>query len=202
VGYATVSSEQHAVLWPAGGGAQDLGLLSGGHSSSARAINNAGQTVGWSEVSGGTQHAFLYENGAMTDLNDLLPGGSGWQLTQAEGINEDGQIAGWGEIGGNTRGFLMTPDDDEDGIGNPDDNCPAAPNADQDDADDDGVGDACDNCPEVANPDQADSNDDGVGDACTPGCCGAGGPIAPLGLVIGMLLLSRFSGHRNTRRRR
>jgi len=201
VGYATVSGEQHAVLWPAGGGAQDLGLLSGGHSGCARAINNAGQIVGWSEVSGGTHHAFLYENGTMTDLNDLLPGGSGWQLTQAEGISEDGQIAGWGEIGGNTRGFLMTPDDDKDGIADPDDNCPGTANTDQADTDGDGLGDVCDNCPEVSNADQADTNNDGVGDACQPACCGAAGPVGALGLAVGMLLLSRFAGYGNTRRR-
>jgi len=46
VGYATVGGNQHPVLWPAGGGGQDLGLLSGGLYGRARAINNAGQMVG------------------------------------------------------------------------------------------------------------------------------------------------------------
>jgi probable HAF family extracellular repeat protein len=219
VGYATVSGDQRPVLWLASGGAQDLGLLSGGLWGHARAINNAGRIVGWSEASGGLRHAFVYENGTMTDLNDLLPPGSGWELEQAEDINEVGQIVGWGEIGGNTRGFLMTPDSDDDGIVDPEDNCPTVANAGQDDgdgddvgdvcdncpddananqadADSDGVGDVCDNCPDNANADQADADGDGVGDACEPACCGAAGPATPLGLTIGMFWLARIGRRR------
>jgi len=62
------------------------------------------------------------------------------------------------------------------------------------DADGDGVLDSSDNCPSVANLDQADADGDGVGDACEgPTCCGATGPVTPLGLAIGMLLLTRLS---------
>ncbi len=42
----------------------------------------------------------------------------------------------------------------------------AIPNPDQADADDDGCGDPCDNCPFVCNPDQIDSDGNGLGDAC------------------------------------
>jgi len=198
VGYAAVSGGAlHAAMWHSTMGKVDLGVLTGGVAAEARAINNAGQVVGWSEISGGTHHAFLYESGTMTDLNDLLPAASGWELSQAENINEAGQIVGWGQFGGNTRAFLMTPDRDDDGIGDPDDNCPTIANADQDDGDGDGVGDACDNCPDNANADQADADGDGVGDACEQAaCCGAAGPATPLGLAIGMLLLARVGRHR------
>lgn len=70
-------------------------------------------------------------------------------------------------------------DTDQDGIGEPCDNCPANANADQADNDGDGLGDACDpdddndglndeadNCPFVSNPGQADNDGDGMGDAC------------------------------------
>ncbi|MBI4393837.1 MAG: thrombospondin type 3 repeat-containing protein [Euryarchaeota archaeon] len=36
------------------------------------------------------------------------------------------------------------------------------------DADDDGVGDPVDNCPDEANPGQEDGNNDGIGTACDP----------------------------------
>ena len=63
------------------------------------------------------------------------------------------------------------------------------------DGDGDGVSDAADNCPSTAAGAPVDA------DGCPTGCCGASGPVAPLGMAVGMLLLSRFAGYRNTRRR-
>jgi len=90
--------------------------------------------------------------------------------------------------GGNSRGpYLNTggtyvpahPDQDTDGIGEPCDNCPSTPNADQLDHDGDGLGDVCDpdddgddvsdaadNCDFVPNANQADADSDGRGDLC------------------------------------
>lgn len=76
---------------------------------------------------------------------------------------------------------VVTADQDEDGIADPLDNCPADHNPDQEDLDQNGVGDACDpspdtdgdgvpdptdNCPDVFNSEQEDDDEDGVGDLC------------------------------------
>ncbi|MCB9700377.1 MAG: DUF4114 domain-containing protein [Myxococcales bacterium] len=64
--------------------------------------------------------------------------------------------------------FIDGTDPDDDGICEPDDNCPDDKNLSQMDADMDGFGDVCDNCPDLANPDQIDEDKDGIGDACDP----------------------------------
>ena len=67
-------------------------------------------------------------------------------------------------------------DQDNDGVGDPDDNCINDANPKQEDQDEDGLGDACDNCPSIANPDQENENGGGLGDACSQendGCQGA-----------------------------
>jgi probable HAF family extracellular repeat protein len=62
----------------------DLGTL-GGDASSAYAINSRGQIVGTSNLVPGDSlfHAFLDENGTMTDLNTLVGPSSGWTLVDA-----------------------------------------------------------------------------------------------------------------------
>jgi probable HAF family extracellular repeat protein len=46
----------------------------------------------------------------MTNLNNLVPPGSGWVLKAASEINEIGQIVGWGSApNGESHGFLLTP---------------------------------------------------------------------------------------------
>jgi len=95
---------------------QDLGTLHGGLTSSAADINEYNQVVGSSwlvtqltSLYDPTQyHAFLWEGGAMTDLNDLLPSGSGWILTAATAINDQGDIVGSGLLNGQVHGFLLT----------------------------------------------------------------------------------------------
>jgi len=117
-----------------------------------------------------------------------------------------------------------TADDDGDGVLNDQDDCPGTAAGDPVDADgcstadDDGDGvnndgDLCANTPTCATNVDAngcaiDSDGDGNMDGCEPppqeedGCCGATGPVAPLGLAVGMLLLARLGGYRRTRQRR
>jgi len=77
---------------------KDLGTL--GESlwgeSSAFGINGAGQVVGYSDTDSGARHAFLYQDGQMTDLNTLIPPDSGWRLSEAQDINDKGRIVGTG----------------------------------------------------------------------------------------------------------
>ncbi len=89
----------------------DLGTL-GGTYSVAQAINESDQIVGHSDqIDGGTLdiHAFLYENGTMHDLNDLIPHDSGWELRQATDINDSGWITGQGYKDNVSRAFILIP---------------------------------------------------------------------------------------------
>ncbi len=126
---------------PYSGMMTDLGTL-GGTTSTATAVNDAGQIVGYSRDANGVQHAFLYSNnqmaaidgenswaygisqdghvvgqdgasafvyygGIVTDLNTLLPSGSGWDLWAAYGVNDAGQIVGDGLLDGHFHAFLI-----------------------------------------------------------------------------------------------
>ncbi len=86
----------------------DLGTL-GGENSSAGAINNRGQVVGWADNADGDRRAFIWDgHNGMLDLNDLLEDGSDWTLFEASDINDSGQIVGTGYLDGQKRAFLMT----------------------------------------------------------------------------------------------
>ena len=91
------SNLEHAFLWQ-NGVMTDLGTLPGGSYSYANSINNHGQIVGsscYDEKTSGDitycyNHAFLWQNGVMTDLGSL-PGGNN---SVAGCINDKGQIVG------------------------------------------------------------------------------------------------------------
>lgn len=91
-----------------GAGLEDLGTL-GGTNSVATHINGSGVIIGWSETTNAGQHAFVYANDTMTDLNSLLPPGSSWVLQVANSINDAGQIVGYGLYQGVQHGFLVSP---------------------------------------------------------------------------------------------
>jgi probable HAF family extracellular repeat protein len=77
----------------------------------AASINTAGQIVGYME-NGTTlaEHAFLYSDGQMTNLNSLISPTAGWTLEVANAINDSGQIVGYGYApDGHVESFLLTP---------------------------------------------------------------------------------------------
>lgn len=112
----------HAFLYDySSGELVDLGTLMNeageyGLRSSAADINDQGQVVGSSWlVSVNTSlsdpsryHAFIWESGQMTDLNDLIDPAPGWVLTAATAINARGDIVGTGLLNGEPHGFLLT----------------------------------------------------------------------------------------------
>jgi probable HAF family extracellular repeat protein len=107
VGKSQVATgEFHGFLYTSGS-LVDIGVLSGGRQSFAYGINNRGDVVGAADR-GGRLRAVLYHNGALTDLNTLIPVSSGWVLNEARSISDSGQIAGSGVINGQEHAFLLS----------------------------------------------------------------------------------------------
>jgi len=106
VGYsANESNDDRAFLFDPETGMIPMGTL-GGYSV-AYDVDNTTRVVGESLASCGRTHAFLWQDGRMLDLNDLLPVGSGWELTRALAINDEGQVVGEGLFRGERRAFLL-----------------------------------------------------------------------------------------------
>lgn len=118
-------SDHQATLWrDAGSEVVSLGDTPGpeicisGHpfytDNVALALNNCGQVVGHAQcvVSGGPLAAFLWQDGMMHNLNDLIPAGSGWDLLSAMDVNDAGQIVGVGLApNGELHGYRLDPDE-------------------------------------------------------------------------------------------
>jgi probable HAF family extracellular repeat protein len=100
----------HAFLWTRKNGMKDLGTLRGDVNSAGLGVNDAGDAVGVSFDEDGDPRAFLRKNGALTDLNTLIPADSPLYLLFAHGINSRGEIVGFGVDGtGDIHAFLATP---------------------------------------------------------------------------------------------
>lgn len=102
VGYNTLATgAKHATLWQSGQ-TIDLDTLHTADST-AYAINDSGTIVG------DAGFAFIYQDGQMRLLDDLIDPASGWQLRVGYDINNSGQIVGSGDFHGATHAFLLTP---------------------------------------------------------------------------------------------
>jgi len=103
----------HAFPWTRNSGIQNLGTLPGDFRSLAKGINDKGQIVGQScDASGNNCRAFLWQNGVMTDLNTLVPGGgSTFFMFEAQAINSRGQfvVIAFDANTGDCCAFLATP---------------------------------------------------------------------------------------------
>jgi probable HAF family extracellular repeat protein len=110
VGSLTVGATTHAFLF-SNGVSTDLGTL-GGASSDGRGLNEQGDVVGTAQNGAGQPRAFLWRDGTMTDLNTLIPSGTGWVLESAAAISDGGQIVGYGTLAGKRRAFVLTPPTD------------------------------------------------------------------------------------------
>jgi probable HAF family extracellular repeat protein len=74
-----------------------------------KTINDSREIVGFMLDSNFNSHAFLWKEGVMVDLNNLIANDSPWMLQSAAGINASGQIAGQGLIHGEVHAFLGPP---------------------------------------------------------------------------------------------
>ena len=118
VGFSNVSKEDgatfnaRAFLWTRGHGIRDLGTLPGDSLSQALGINEKRQIVGISCTAGfASCRAFLWEDGVMMDLNDLVPDDYADHLYTANDINDLGQITGYTVKAGteDSLAFLASP---------------------------------------------------------------------------------------------
>ena len=88
LGQVVGGNGSHALLY-SGGVMTDLGTL-GGLYSSAVAVNDSGQVVGWSQTPDAHAHVFRYSGGVMNDL-----GGRDGYFLRPTAINNNGDVVGW-----------------------------------------------------------------------------------------------------------
>ena len=86
----------HSFLWKQATGMMDIGTLPGAFATIApccHALNSRDEVVGFS-IDGNGITAFVWRNGAIADLNALIPANSPLYLLNAQSMNDDGEIVG------------------------------------------------------------------------------------------------------------
>ena len=99
-------------IWSQAGGMVAIPLAAGTTQGSARAVNSAGWVVG--NDSSAFSIPFLYDGTSTYRLADLIPAGSGWDLSMntsssALGISDTNVIVGTGVFNGLTHAYAMIP---------------------------------------------------------------------------------------------
>ncbi|MBX3282976.1 MAG: carboxypeptidase regulatory-like domain-containing protein [Acidobacteria bacterium] len=99
-------------IWTEAGGMTAIPLATGTSQGSARGVNSAGWAVGTD--SSAFAIPFLYDGTQTYRLADIIPSGTGWDLSTntssaALGISEDNVIVGTGVFNGAPHAFAMVP---------------------------------------------------------------------------------------------
>jgi hypothetical protein len=107
VGDVTMADGAHRAVVFSGGEATDLNFPTSGSGADVRAnsINDSGTVVGTGDVAGRTT-AVIYRGGTVTDLNSLIPAGSGLTLLTAKDIDNDGNIVGVARLDSDPNGTV------------------------------------------------------------------------------------------------
>src|SRR5207253_5677023 len=58
-------------------------------------------------TSGNDLNAFVSGASGITNVNDIVGGGSGWVLMDARGVNSSGNIVGWGVTNSSEHAYLL-----------------------------------------------------------------------------------------------
>ena len=99
-------------IWSEANGIMAIPLATGTSQGSARAVNSAGWVVG--QDSSAFSIPFLWDGTTTYRIADLLPAGTGWDLSMntsssALGISDNGIIVGTGVHNGETHAYAMVP---------------------------------------------------------------------------------------------
>jgi len=109
----TGNATNHAYIWTSETGMRDLGTLPGDVLSVGTGINDESLVIGSSMDKDGNPTAVIWANGAIIDLNSLVPEDFPLFLLFATAANNSGQIVGFGvqkDAPNHVHGFLATPD--------------------------------------------------------------------------------------------
>ena len=111
VGTSTQNTQPSGLpfIWSEASGMVAIPLASGTDQATGQAVNLAGWVVGYGTSPGLVP--FLYDGTATYRIEDLVPAGSGWDLSNdwstAQGISDNGIIVGSGLHNGEARAYAM-----------------------------------------------------------------------------------------------